>query len=78
MRTIPEGTPLVVRVAAPTTVPLPVRERQALGSITVVAGDRVVASTKLVAASAVSKPGLGAKLVWYTERTAHHLWGLVS
>ncbi len=78
VRTIPEATPLVVRVAAPTTVPLPVREGQALGSITVFAGDRVVASTKLVAASAVSKPGLGAKLVWYTKRTAHHLWGLVS
>ena len=78
MRTIPEGTPLVVRVAAPTTVPLPVREGQALGAIAVYAGDRVVASTKLVAASTVSKPGLGGKLVWYTKRTAHHLWGLVS
>jgi D-alanyl-D-alanine carboxypeptidase (penicillin-binding protein 5/6) len=78
VRTIPERTPLVERVIAPTTVALPVRARQPLGSVEVYAGERLVASMPLVAAAAVSEPGLGGKLVWYTKRTAHHLWGLVT
>jgi serine-type D-Ala-D-Ala carboxypeptidase (penicillin-binding protein 5/6) len=78
VRTIPERTPLVERVIAPTTVALPVRARQPLGSVEVYAGERLVASVPLVAAAAVSEPGLGGKLVWYTKRTAHHLWGLVT
>src|SRR5206468_3334038 len=42
-RTIPENTPLVVRVVAPTTAMLPVRARQPLGEITVSAGGHVIA-----------------------------------
>jgi D-alanyl-D-alanine carboxypeptidase (penicillin-binding protein 5/6) len=78
VRTIPERTPLVERVIAPTTVALPVRAQQPLGSVVVYAGERLVASMPLVAAAAVYEPGLGGKLVWYTKRTAHHLWGLVT
>jgi serine-type D-Ala-D-Ala carboxypeptidase (penicillin-binding protein 5/6) len=78
VRTIPERTPLVERVIAPTTVALPVRAQQPLGSVEVYAGERLVASMPLVAAAAVYEPGLGGKLVWYTKRTAHHLWGLVT
>ena len=78
VRTIPDRTPLVERVVAPTSVELPVAEGQRLGSVEVYAGGELVASVKLVAASAVSRPGLAGRLVWYTSRTAHHLWGLVS
>jgi serine-type D-Ala-D-Ala carboxypeptidase (penicillin-binding protein 5/6) len=77
-RTVPENTPLVVRVVAPTAAKLPVRARQPLGEITVSAGGHVIASADLVAAAAVSKPGLVGRVVWYTKRTAHHLWGLVT
>ena len=76
--TVPERTPLVVHVVAPTSVTLPVRTHQRLGSITVFAGGRVVASAGLVARAGVSEPGWGGKLVWYAKRTAHHLWGLVT
>ena len=76
--TIPEGTPLVERIVAPTAVRLPVRARQRLGSITVTAEGHVVASAPLVARAAVSEPGLGGKIAWYAKRTAHHLWSLVT
>jgi D-alanyl-D-alanine carboxypeptidase (penicillin-binding protein 5/6) len=78
VRTVPEQTPLVVRVLAPASVTLPVRDHQRLGSITVLAGGRVLAAAPLVARAGVSEPGLGGKLVWYAKRTAHHLWGLVT
>jgi D-alanyl-D-alanine carboxypeptidase (penicillin-binding protein 5/6) len=73
-----EQMPLVERVVAPSSVKLPVREGQPLGSVQVYAGNRLVASSNLVAGSDVRKPGLGGRVVWYTKRTAHHLWGLVS
>ena len=78
VRTVPAGTPLTERVVAPTAVQLPVRDRQPLGSIQVFAGNRLVASTNLVARAGVSRPGLGGRIVWYTKRTAHHLWELVT
>jgi D-alanyl-D-alanine carboxypeptidase (penicillin-binding protein 5/6) len=76
--TIRERTPLIERVVAPTSVALPIHARQPLGSIEVYAGSRLVASATLVAASSISEPGLPGKVVWYTKRTAHHLWGLVT
>jgi hypothetical protein len=78
VRTVREGTPLLERVVAPTSVALPVEERQPLGSVQVYAGNRLVASASLVAASAVSEPGLRGKAVWYAKRTAHNIWGLVT
>src|SRR5206468_51801 len=78
VRTIREQTPLLQRVAAPTSVTLPVRERQPLGSIQIYVGNRLVASTNLVARAAASKPGLVARVAWYTKRTAHHVWELVT
>lgn len=76
--TIRERTPLVERVVVPTSVTLPVRERQPIGSIQVYAGDRLVASTNLVARKAAAKPGIVGRVVWYTKRTVHHLWDFVS
>ena len=65
-------------VVAPGAVGLPVREGARLGRIEVYAGDRLVASSNLVAAESVSEPGLLRKLAWYAETTAENLWGLVS
>jgi hypothetical protein len=78
VRTIPDRTPLVERIIAPTSVTLPVAKGQQLGFVAVYAGDELVATSRLVAASAVSRPGLAGRFVWYTKRTAHHLWGLVT
>jgi serine-type D-Ala-D-Ala carboxypeptidase (penicillin-binding protein 5/6) len=78
VRTLHERTPLVERILAPQRVKLPVREGEPLGSVQVYAGRQLVASADLVAASAVSKPGLVGRVVWYTKRTAHHLWGIVT
>lgn len=70
--------PLVERVVAPTRVALPVRAGQRLGEVRVYDGARLVASSPLVAASAVSRPGTLGKAAWYARRTVHHLAGLVS
>jgi serine-type D-Ala-D-Ala carboxypeptidase (penicillin-binding protein 5/6) len=78
VRTIPDRTPLVERVVARTSVTLPVAKGQRLGSVEIYAGDELVASAKLVAASAVSRPGLAGRLAWCAKRTVHHLWGLVT
>jgi D-alanyl-D-alanine carboxypeptidase (penicillin-binding protein 5/6) len=78
VRTVPEQTPLVERVVAPSSVKMPVRNGQPLGAVQVFAGNRLVASSNLVAISEARRPGFGGRLVWYTKRTVHHLWGLVS
>ena len=78
VRTIREGTPLVERVVAPTSVRLPVAEGEPLGSVQVYAGSRLVASAELVALTGAARPGVAGRIVWYTKRTAHHLWELVT
>jgi serine-type D-Ala-D-Ala carboxypeptidase (penicillin-binding protein 5/6) len=78
VRTVRDRTPLIERVVVPSSVKLPVAARQPLGSVQVFDGNRLVASASLVAASAISKPGLGGRLLWYAKRTVHHLWGLVT
>jgi D-alanyl-D-alanine carboxypeptidase (penicillin-binding protein 5/6) len=78
VRTLHEETVLVERVVAPESVGLPVREGARLGRVEVYAGDRLVASSNLVAATSVSEPGLVRKLAWYAETTAENLWGIVT
>jgi D-alanyl-D-alanine carboxypeptidase len=78
VRTLRAGRPLVQRVVAPTSVGLPIRKGAALGRVEVYAGDRLLASSNLVARSAVSEPGLFGKAVWYVETTAGNLWELVT
>jgi D-alanyl-D-alanine carboxypeptidase (penicillin-binding protein 5/6) len=78
VRTVREGAPLVERVVAPGVVALPVREGQRLGRVEVYAGNRLIASSSLVAAQAVSEPGLLGKAAWYTRRTAENFWELVT
>jgi D-alanyl-D-alanine carboxypeptidase len=78
VRTVRSGRPLVQRVVAPTSTGLPVRKGAALGRVEVYAGDRLLASSNLVAASAMSEPSLFGKAVWYVKTTAANLWGLVT
>ena len=78
LRTVREGVPLLERTALPTMVALPVREGQRLGRVEVWEGDRLVASSNLLAASAVSEPGALGKVTWFAERTAENLWELVT
>lgn len=76
--TVREGKPLLERIVAPGAVELPVRRGQRVGRVEVYDGTRLVASSPLVAAQAVSEPTWFGKSVWYAERTASNLWGLVS
>lgn len=78
VRTVRLGTPLVERVVAPSSVTLPVRKGQRLGRVEVYAKKRLVASASLVAAAAVSKPGLMGKAGWYMTQTARNLWEVVT
>lgn len=77
-RTVHESTSLIERVVAPTSVGLPVRRGQRVGRVEVWDGDRLLASSNLVAATDVSEPGFLGKAGWVTRRTAANLWGLVS
>jgi D-alanyl-D-alanine carboxypeptidase len=77
-RTVHESTSLLERVVAPTSVGLPVRRGQRLGRVEVWDGDRLLASSNLVAATDVSEPGFLGKAGWFARRTTANLWGLVS
>jgi len=76
--TLREGKPLVERIVAPGVVELPVRKGQRLGKIDVYDGNRLVASSRLVAAESVSEPGLLGKAAWYARQTAANLWGIFT
>jgi len=78
VRTVRDHTPLVERVVAPAVVDLPVRKGEPLGSVEVYAGNRLVATANLVAASSMSDAGLARKVAWYATRTVHHLRELVT
>ena len=70
--------PLLERVVAPVSAALPVRAGQQLGRVEIWDGDRLVASSNLVAADDVSEPVLLRKAAWFVERTGEHLWGLLT
>jgi serine-type D-Ala-D-Ala carboxypeptidase (penicillin-binding protein 5/6) len=78
LRTLREGKALVERVVVPGVVGLPVRRGQRVGRVDAYDGNHLVASSPLVAAEAVSEPGLLGKTAWYARRTASNLWGLLS
>lgn len=78
VRTVRQGKPLIERVIAPDLVELPVRRGQQLGRVEVYDGGRVIASSRLLAAAAVSEPGALGKAAWYAKRTAQNLWGIVT
>lgn len=78
VRTVREGTPLLERTVLPTRVALPVREGQRLGRVEVWEGDRLVASSNLVAAESVAEPGTVSTAWWFVETTAANAWEIVT
>jgi len=78
VRTVREGTPLLERTVLPTKVALPVREGQRLGWVEVWEGDRLVASSSLIAEESVSEPGTFGKAWWFVETTAANAWDVVT
>jgi D-alanyl-D-alanine carboxypeptidase (penicillin-binding protein 5/6) len=78
VRTVHERKALVERVVAPAVVELPVRKGQRLGRVEVYDGSRLLASSGLVAAEAVSEPGFFGKASWYARRAVGNFWGLFS
>jgi serine-type D-Ala-D-Ala carboxypeptidase (penicillin-binding protein 5/6) len=77
-RAIRVDRPLRARVVATSAVTLPVRAGQRLGTIRVFDGKRVIASRPLVAARAVSRPSLAARVGFYTRQTAKHIWSWIT
>jgi serine-type D-Ala-D-Ala carboxypeptidase (penicillin-binding protein 5/6) len=77
-RTVHKSRTLLERVVAPRSVGLPVRKGQRLGRVEIWDGNRLLATSNLVAATDVSEPGLVGKSTWFVRRTAGNLWGLVS
>ena len=78
VRSIRVGRPLVERVVAPTALALPVTEGQELGRVEVYEGDRLVASSALVAAAAVPDAGVWAKAKWHATQTVRNLWEMLT
>jgi D-alanyl-D-alanine carboxypeptidase (penicillin-binding protein 5/6) len=78
VRALRNGWPLVERVVAPTSLALPVAKGQLLGRVEVYDGNRLVASSSLVAAAAVADAGFFAKAMWHATETASNLWGMVT
>jgi D-alanyl-D-alanine carboxypeptidase (penicillin-binding protein 5/6) len=70
--------PLTETVVAAAAVRLPVRAGQVLGHVEVRAGTRLVGGRDLVASRTVNRPGVLARVGWYTGRTIHHLAGFFS
>jgi D-alanyl-D-alanine carboxypeptidase (penicillin-binding protein 5/6) len=69
---------LVERVVLPLEAELPVRKGQRLGEVQVLANGKVIASSPLVAAVAVERPGRLGRVKFYAGRTLDHLGGLFS
>jgi D-alanyl-D-alanine carboxypeptidase (penicillin-binding protein 5/6) len=78
VRTVRVGARLVERVIVPSSVTLPVRKHQQLGRVEVYDGNRLVASSNLVAAAAVAEPGFLGKMRWYATRTVENFWEVIT
>lgn len=69
---------LTERVVVPERVELPVRKGQRLGDVRIYDGAELIASSPLVAAASISKPGLAARVAWYAEETLDSIGDLVT
>ena len=78
VRALRIGTPLVERIVAPTSLALPVAKGERLGRVEIYDGNRLVASSNLVAADAVADAGLWAKAKWHATQTARNLWEVLT
>jgi serine-type D-Ala-D-Ala carboxypeptidase (penicillin-binding protein 5/6) len=74
LRSVRIDRPLRERVVAATAVELPVRKGQRLGDVRVYDGARLVASSPLVAARDVDKPGFLDRASWYTGQALGSIW----
>jgi len=72
------GRSLIERVVAPTALALPIAKGDHLGRVEVYDGNRLMASSNLVAAESVPDAGLWAKAQWYATETVRNLWGMVT
>jgi serine-type D-Ala-D-Ala carboxypeptidase (penicillin-binding protein 5/6) len=70
--------PLVERVVAPSTLPLPVRRGTRLGEVRVYSGRRLEARVPLVAGRSVSRPGVDGRVGFYARRPLSHVGGWFS
>ena len=77
-RVVHSDLPLVERIVAPAALATPVRKGQELGEVRIFEGGRLVASSPLVAARSVTRPGPGRRVAFYAGQTAHHLWSWIS
>ena len=75
VRSVRIGRPLVEQVVLPDGVSLPVRRGQPLGTVRLYAGGRLLGERRLVAARAVSAPGLADRVGWYLGRALHDFAG---
>ena len=78
VRVVRVDRPLTARVMAPSVVSLPVRKGERLGVVKVFEGRKLLGARPLVAARAVSKPGLTGRVGWYAGRTVHHVLGFFT
>jgi D-alanyl-D-alanine carboxypeptidase (penicillin-binding protein 5/6) len=78
VRVLRVGRPVIEKIVAPAAVSLPVRRGAQLGRIEVWAGGKLLGTRPLLAARAVSRPGFGGRLRWYSTRTVHNLLGIFS
>jgi serine-type D-Ala-D-Ala carboxypeptidase (penicillin-binding protein 5/6) len=69
--------PLVQRIVARTSIPLPVLRGQPLGRIVVSQNRRRIASATLVAERTVDRPGALGRVGFYATRTVKHMWGWI-
>ncbi len=72
------GRPLMEQVVAPTEVALPVVRGARLGEVRIFDRGRLVASSPLVAADSIRKPGASGRVRWYATRTLHRFVSLIS
>ena len=77
-RAVRADRPLVARIVSTAAVSLPVRKGSRLGTVRVLQGNRLVATRPLVAAQAVTRPSLAARVRFYARRTADHIWSWVT
>jgi serine-type D-Ala-D-Ala carboxypeptidase (penicillin-binding protein 5/6) len=70
--------PLVERIVAPAALGLPVRRGERVGEVRLYSGRRLVDRRMLVAARSVARPGFGARLGFYGNRTFRHMGGWFS
>jgi len=77
-RAVRVDRPLVARIVSKAAASLPVRAGERLGTLRIFQANRLVATRPLVAAHAVTRPSLAARVSFYARRTADHVWSWVT